>query len=88
MTAKPWFEIETVSVLGQPYENIQYEEINLKKNDIILICSDGLTDMIDDKNLFKIMLNKKTINETKEDLFNTAMNNGGIDNISIILIKI
>ena len=44
--------------------------------------------MIDDKNLFKLMLNKKTINETKEDLFNTAMNNGGIDNISIILIKV
>ena len=56
-----------------------------QKGDILIICSDGLTNMVDIKDIFKAVNDNFEI-ATKE-LVDLANQNGGIDNITIITIK-
>jgi len=70
----------------EPYVS---KEIKLKRKDILMICSDGLTDMVCDDDIGEIMarydLDASGI--TKE-LAATAQENGGRDNTTVIVAKI
>lgn len=55
--------------------------------DIYLICSDGLTDMVSLEDI-KIIINSEPLEEACVSLQNKALDNGGKDNITIILCKI
>jgi len=55
--------------------------------DVILLCSDGVTDVIDDDSLKAIFDKKKTMEETLEEIHSTSLKNKSMDNISLILIK-
>ena len=55
------------------------------KGDIILMCSDGLTNMVSEDEIFKI-LKENTIDPSKE-LIKRANELGGLDNITAIIIK-
>ncbi len=61
------------------------ETIRLRKNDVILICSDGLNAHVTDDNIKKIILKNSSLKSKANALFRTALNKGGTDNISIIL---
>ena len=56
-------------------------------DDIFLICSDGLTDMVSISEIESILLNtdKKC---TAEQLLQTALKNGGKDNVTLVLIYV
>lgn len=57
------------------------------EGDIILICSDGLSNMLTDNEILQIVNNSETeIAQKSKELINTANNNGGRDNISVIVI--
>lgn len=70
------------------YEDVEIDIYTLGYNseDVLMICSDGLTNMLDDKEIFDI-INKEEINTSYETLIKESKNNGGLDNISIIIIK-
>ncbi|MFV0499468.1 MAG: Stp1/IreP family PP2C-type Ser/Thr phosphatase [Bacilli bacterium] len=53
----------------------------------LLLCSDGLSNMVDHKTIEKILLDNKEISETVKLLVNTANTNGGHDNITVVLLK-
>ena len=53
-----------------------------------LICSDGLTDMVDDKQVTEIFKKTKNPLETAESLMGLALSNGGADNVTLIVCKI
>lgn len=55
------------------------------KDDIVLICSDGLTNMVSEEQIYNII--SKDINQAARDLVNEANLNGGLDNITLIIIK-
>lgn len=55
------------------------------ENDIVLICSDGLTNMVSEEQIYNIISND--INEASKELVNEANKNGGLDNITLIIIK-
>jgi protein phosphatase len=59
----------------------------LAQNDIVLLCSDGLTNMVDDEILVEILKFGKTPEETVMELIAEANGNGGKDNISAIIIN-
>ena len=63
-------------------------EIDLKMGDYILLCTDGLTNMVTDDKIFEIVNRDITIESKVDELINEANNNGGRDNIAIILIYI
>lgn len=54
------------------------------KDDIILICSDGLTNMISEEEIYNTVT--KNINDSSSTLINRANELGGYDNITVILI--
>ena len=56
-----------------------------QKGDILIICSDGLTNMVDIKDIFKAV--NENFEIATKDLVDLANQNGGIDNITIITIK-
>lgn len=60
-------------------------EYRLKDGDIILMCSDGLTNMVDDDEIFQIVKSARDIVEAVENLIQRANENGGADNIGVIL---
>ena len=62
----------------------------LEPGDIILMCSHGLSNMLEDKEIEKIVQNEELaeMKEKAEALINAANNNGGKDNIAVVLVKI
>ncbi len=62
--------------------------IDLAKGDILIICSDGLTNMVSDEELAqKAEKYKQSVGRLASELLNTAKQAGGDDNISIICLK-
>lgn len=57
-------------------------------NDILLICSDGLSNMVSDEEILKIFNKIPIIKEACKELINKAKDNGGKDNITIIAVKL
>ena len=55
------------------------------KDDIILICSDGLTNMVTEEEIHSII--KEDIKSAGNKLIEKANENGGVDNITLIIIK-
>lgn len=77
--------------LGIPKKEMVIEpfsdDINYTENDIFLICSDGLTDMLSDEEILEQSVNLK-ISVLAKKLFDKAVENGGKDDISIITFKV
>lgn len=59
----------------------------LKTDNIILICTDGLTNMVDDETIFNTVKSGTDITSTANKLISLAKQNGGTDNITAVLIK-
>ena len=55
------------------------------KEDILVMCSDGLTNLVAQEEIFKFA--KKDIEQAPKDLIEIANKNGGYDNITVVIIK-
>lgn len=62
-------------------------EVDLEKDSQILMCTDGLTNMVRDEDIFRIMNGEETLEEKAEILVRTANANGGRDNITVMIIR-
>jgi len=54
----------------------------------VLLCSDGLTDMLTDEDIFEIITSSGTPQMRGQSLIDAANANGGVDNISVIIIDL
>ena len=61
--------------------------MHLHPDDQLLMCSDGLTDMVSDEEILRI-LSKKHGDEAVDDLLTLANDHGGHDNITAIVIRV
>ena len=66
---------------------IDFFERKLNDEDTVLICSDGLTNMVEDHEIKTILDGGRDIVEKAQELVNAANENGGRDNITVILIE-
>ena len=64
---------------------IDFFEYRLKKGDIILMCTDGLSNMVEDEVILHIVKGSRDVVEAVERLIERAKINGGSDNIGIIV---
>jgi serine/threonine protein phosphatase PrpC len=55
--------------------------------DLLLLCSDGLTDLVNNETMNSILAASKTLTDKGEALINAANNAGGKDNITVVLVK-
>jgi len=64
-------------------------EYRLEADDIYLLCSDGLTDMVEPEVVHEILGGKRNeLPEAAADLVELANRNGGRDNISVVLVRV
>lgn len=64
---------------------VDFFDVKLEHGDIILLCSDGLTNMVEDEEILEIVKKSGSIEEAAGALVDTANKNGGKDNISVVL---
>lgn len=64
---------------------IDFFEYRLKKGDIILMCTDGLSNMVEDEEILHIVKSSRDVVEAVEQLIERAKDNGGSDNIGVIV---
>ena len=65
--------------------DVDFYEHRLKRGDIILMCTDGLSNMVEDEELFHIVQGGRDIVEAGTSLVEAAKENGGTDNIGLVL---
>ncbi len=93
-------EIDRSSARNHPKKNIitraigvtasvtaDFFDVPLEKGDMVLLCSDGLSNMLEDEEIRMIMTAQRDILERAEALVRAANNNGGKDNISVIILE-
>ncbi|MCL5611850.1 MAG: protein phosphatase 2C domain-containing protein [Chloroflexi bacterium] len=60
----------------------------LQANDILLLCSDGLTDMVWDDEILRVLTTRSSLKSAAEDLVAQANERGGHDNITVVLLGV
>ena len=64
---------------------LEVNEHKVEPGDIYLMCSDGLSDMVDDGGIARILTGDVPLEQKVAQLIDTANANGGRDNISVLL---
>ena len=80
------------SSLGIRGRRLRVDEVKgkLKKHQLLLLCSDGLTNECTEQEILKIIKStgqQHSLEETVQQLILVARNNGGSDNISVVLVQ-
>jgi len=57
-------------------------------HDIFLLCSDGLTDMVDDCAIRDMLTSPKSLDDKAESLIGAALAAGGKDNVTVVLCEV
>ncbi len=74
--------------LGQQRQvDVEIHEHELRPGDLLMLCSDGLSGMVDDAVMETILLRSPTLEMAARKLLDTANANGGIDNSTVILVR-
>lgn len=68
-----------------PYVEPDIRARNFERDDIFIMCSDGLTNMVDDNNICELIM--QDITTAADKLIENANASGGYDNITVIIIK-
>lgn len=58
------------------------------KNDLFMMCSDGLSDFVTDEEIYSILSSDRTIKEQTFDLINKAKEKKSCDNITVLITRI
>ena len=83
----PMRNVITKSVGTNEKVTADFKELTLNENSFLLMCSDGLTDMLRDEDIEDIIMNNNPP-MICEKLVDAANEKGGKDNISVILARI
>ena len=68
--------------------DIDFFDLKLEPDSTILMCSDGLSNMVEDSKIEQIILDQtENLSEKGERLLKEANQNGGKDNIAVILVE-
>lgn len=85
---------------SHPYSHVLSQAIGLERvldidiqryvfntNDMYLLCSDGLTNCLNDEEIAKVLIECTDIQMCADELIIRANDNGGVDNISVVLVS-
>ena len=62
-----------------------FYEFRIKRVDKILMCTDGLSNMVEDEDMFGLVKGSRDVVEAVQMLIDRANSNGGRDNIGVVL---
>lgn len=81
----PMKNVLTQAVGAMPEVQIDAANFTVRLNDVFLLCTDGLTNMVDDATIAQIL---QTARNPADELINAALDAGGKDNVSVIVVGI
>ncbi len=70
-----------------PTIDITISRCQLGEPGLLLLCSDGLSDMLDDKQIKQLLSTPDSLENRCQNLIDAANNAGGRDNISVVLMQ-
>lgn len=79
--------IITRAVGTQATVQADFFEVAMKEGEVFLLCSDGLSNMVEEKSIQKIVKNAPSLEVAARILLDRAKDNGGLDNISLVLVN-
>ncbi|MGE5750672.1 MAG: SpoIIE family protein phosphatase, partial [Nitrospirota bacterium] len=82
----PYRHVITRSVGIHPEVHADFGMFELEQSDILLLCTDGLTEMVKDEEIAQI-LSSETPAASAENLIRRANDNGGVDNITVVVVR-
>jgi protein phosphatase len=68
--------------------DVDFAEIDVQSADLFLLCSDGLTGMLSDGEIARILENEKPLQQLADELVEAANQRGGRDNITSLLVRV
>ena len=84
-----------------PYKNVILQALGLTPNcqaevrrvrvqpgDLFLFCTDGLTDMVHDRDIQEALNNINDIDKQCRTLVDMALDAGGLDNVTVLIVRI
>lgn len=74
--------------MGKGIEDIFLKMETVKRGDTYLLCSDGLHDMLSDVEINKILLKNYALKDKCDFLVSCALDMGGKDNVTVIVIEV
>lgn len=84
----PYRSVITRAVGLDPTVEVDSYGVVLEVGDRILLCSDGLTDMLDDEDIAAILGDVEDPGEAADALVDAANEAGGVDNISVVVVDV
>ncbi len=69
-----------------PVVDVDLVNLKLKTGDVLLLCTDGLTGLVEDHEILTVYGQSHSLDDAVHKLIRTAMDRGGNDNISVVLI--
>lgn len=84
----PQGHVITRAVGIEPEAEVDTFEEPLRIGDLILLCSDGLVDMVEDAEIERVLLSEPDLQKATETLVRLANEAGGDDNITVVLAKV
>ena len=79
--------IITRALGASPEVRADFFDFRVEPGTLILMCSDGLTNMVDDSTIEAILMENDSVEDKTVRLIDTANRNGGKDNIAVIIIE-
>ena len=83
--ASPYRNLVTRALGVDKRIELELHEHDAADGDLFLLCSDGLTTMLDDAEILTVLLEESALSEKALHLVNRANENGGLDNISVVI---
>jgi len=83
----PLRNVITRALGGALQVNPDASEIKTKPGDVFLLCSDGLTGMVPEDEILRVVTETPSLEDACQKLVDEANERGGLDNVTAILVK-
>jgi protein phosphatase len=85
----PLRNVVTRALGGKPDLEVDMQVLKLQDMDVLMLCSDGLTSMVEDEEILKIVLaDGQDVDRASSDLVEAANRSGGEDNTTVVLLSV
>lgn len=84
----PQRAIITRALGPSPSVEVETFTVAARAGDVYLICSDGLTTMVKEDRIGEILRSRSSLDDAATRLVNTANENGGRDNVTVVLFRL
>lgn len=82
----PWRHVLSQCLGRKDLQRIDIQEFEVQPGDLLLICSDGLTEEVSDEQIKDALINLESCQGTAQELIDTAKIAGGSDNITVVIV--